>query len=608
MREREIKILQLLIGDDYINTPIICQQMKISTRSARYSINLIKDFLRSEDCELKYSNKKGYYFNKRQNLKVKILISELLNSNVIISNASQRYFYLLGQLLFHNSIVYTKVCNELFIDRAIIKKDIKQLETRLNQKLLISPEAAANKWNYVDKLQIVTNLVMNESQVYQEINAPNIRILFNSVYTEQRTQLVNELCHQLTVNQGNKYVDFQVYWLVYFVVANWGIEELEQASTNYQQLLKAKLTKSEYDVCREYLLAIGIDAPLQFEQDLVELVVEFMKKIASDYRINLDIENYLFDQLLRQIHQIKLQNELQIRYKFTACNRMIRLYPYSFSIAQQLLNFIGLGHLNRHQVAYVCETIQKILFESNHSKSILIIHRNDEIIVNHYRDWIKYQYTKNIQVLDCSPSQAEELAKQNGQNLLLIINFTPNIMKDVQCLQLTNKLSTENIKQITHHLQYENETQKFMNKFIKQSLLKVYTYELDFPTILRNVSEQLEKKLFIQDGEQFFNSCQQREQIGTTFVGYETMIVHPIKANGIHNCLHVSVCPKIEVNGDQVSLIIVCSFKENINFEVSRLFEIIMKLIENDEYRNLLIKSPSEMDLLINLNNILTKI
>lgn len=68
MKTREMEVLSKILGDNYVDTTILSQELEISVRSVRYLIASLKTYLNDYGCELKYSNKRSYYFNKSHHI------------------------------------------------------------------------------------------------------------------------------------------------------------------------------------------------------------------------------------------------------------------------------------------------------------------------------------------------------------------------------------------------------------------------------------------------------------------------------------------------------------------------------------------------------------
>lgn len=607
MNTRNIAILQKIISDDYINTPILAKHLKLSKRSIRYSISMIREYLETENCELKYSNEKGYHFNKSDKLKVEILVNEFIRNQKIIGNFHERIFYLKGLLLVDDQFNVLDISQKMYIDRAIIIKDIKQIKA-MWPEINYFNNRCTYQINKSEKLIKMCNLILNCANNKNDIYNHELMVTLFDYYSETKLLQIDKLVLNSSLNIKTKYLHFQVTWLSYYVLI--GIKFDYNIDQDLIEIIKENVSLEIFNRFVNILESIGVEGLQIINLTKLEIKTEkFMNNVALKYGINFDKNNYAFDNLVRRINSVKLQLDLGIEYKYAEAERLIRLYPYSYSFAQQLLNVHQLINCSNEQVAYICESVQVLLFEAAIIKEIIIINDVYNAIISYYIEWIEYQYSKNVQIYYYNPIEFKA-EKQNHRKIDLIINFS-NAKKVTgdKIIHLNPVLSIENVNQIDCFLKKGNNNLRFMSNFINQGLLKVYLNPTKLDNVLEYVGAQLEKRKYITNQNKFVKGCLQREKISSTYVGFNTMIRHPLNYVAKRNAVHISVLQKPEhIDGNQVEIIITCAFEEKIDFEISRLFELLMKIIEQKLNRKLMVESQSEMDLFICLNNIITKL
>ncbi|MFV0393544.1 MAG: PTS sugar transporter subunit IIA [Coprobacillaceae bacterium] len=574
----------------------------VSIRTIRYSISRIKTYLEKYNCVLNYSNRKGYYFNKQDLIKVQILLEEMTADKGIATNKHQRKIYLSGRIIRKECVEIDKLADQLFISTASVLSDAESVSSKYHG-IEISSNKIYNKMTIEQKLRLVTNLVIEESQKSKVLSAAHIKFFFDNKI-ENFKQI--EKCIKLSsIVVPNKMVQFQISWLLLYIT-----EEFEiSLDTNESILTKLNtcLTTDEYSIILKYLRILGaICGEKVINLDVRKFLGELEK--YYNYKMNNEFE---IVRLEHKVASINDQISEQIIFKFAHTKRYIRLYPYSFSISQQLLNStLGKQSYSRDQVAYISDSIQKILFESVNSKTILFIVDGDEAVANSYTEWILSKYTKNVLIQIEQYNNYQQGIDIHGNNIACIINCTElEVVTSYDVLSVGSSLSIESLNKIDKMLSVENGNYKFFQHFLSQRLLKVYLTETSFDQVLKNSSNNLMKNKYITDADSYFKDCQEREKVGTTYIGYKTMISHPLVHRANENILFITVLSEpVLVEGDEVQLIINCAFKNEIEFDISRLFELIMKMIETEKSIGQITSSKSEMELLINIRNAVIKI
>ncbi len=611
MKDYVYEILKLIVKDEYINTKVIANKQEVSLRTAKYRIAEAKNYALKYDCELRYSYEQGYYFLKRERLIIELLLNDLMNLQVGITTYNQRRLYILGTLLCNENTSIQNLINQTYSQEVTIKKDLHFLQSELNHgnlKLKINGSNVTLIADFLEKSKVFINFVLEESQVAVDHNSFNLRVFFyenisSELYEKLQVKFMNS-----KYNVANDYTRFQIFWYLYYIAI---IRRINFSNNNVslQKLLKQNLSPEELKILEELIIAIGYEDSGSFSRD--SHATNFFNKLEREYNLQISYDSLSYQNIIFKIKQLSLQLSYGINFKYRKTKRIIRLYPYSFSIAQQLLNYVGLKEIkSRDAVAYITTDIQSLLFNSKYSKSILIVASTVNDIIKYYISWIEYQYTKNIKIIVVSPKAAKQKVLYHQQEIKLIINFEVlKINSQVPELKLSPIISKQNINQIDQMLKRESGNLLFMKNFLHQRYLKVFLFQPTFSDILKQAAIKWEKEKVITDAISFINECEKREIVGTTYIGYETMIVHPLDYCANENMLYITtVHNKINVQGNEVSLFIICAFKKSIDFEISRLFEILTKMVEQEKYRTKITNSESEMELLININSVLEKL
>lgn len=607
MKSYDYDILRLIVSDRYVNTNVLANDLGLSVRSIRYAIDRIKLYLEKYQCYLNYSNSRGYYFTNQEQLKVMVLLEELSNSKQLITNQKQRRLYIAGQISRSDKLSIKQLASDLYISESSVQNDCNQIILGY-QQLESNNNYVINKMSFKYQLRFVVNLLINQSQMITSIDFHQLRLFFGEVYSDQKLQAVIRLVNDSVFEIDNKYLEFQVTGLIYYLLDRFAL--FNNIESNLHLLLKNNLKLDEYQMVILFLNAIGCHYELEYI-GIYDEVTEFLLAIENYYQIDFMASELDIINLERRIRTIQLQSKLEIEFKYHSSKRNIRLYPYSFSISQQLLNGINKKNdYSRDQVAYICASIQHILFESSHIKSIIFIADDDVTVVDSYTKWIQSKYSKNMKIVVLTNSQVREYLNKYHDEVQFIINFTDSlVVTDIDVLAVSAVLSIDTLNKIDKMLSIENGNYQFFSNFVNQRMLKVSFNPMSLRDIFNNCANSLEQNGYIDDRHKYVEQCLKREEIGTTYIGYRTMISHPLKYAANNNVLFITIlATPLQVLDSEVNIIISCAFKNEIDFDISRLFELIMKVVEKDQTTDLLISSKSEMELFINLRNSIIKL
>ncbi len=607
MKSIDYEILKFLLEDQYVNSKVIAEKYKISIRTVRYSINRIRALLENYNCSLKYNNQKGYYFSKHDQILARVLVSEYISNKLPISTKSNRELYLKGLIIRNDELDINQIATELYISVSSIHQDCIKI-VKAMPGVSIRSNIVDNQMNFEQRLIQVLNILIIESQVDPSIESTAIHLIFGKAYQSDNQKKLINLINTLPNTIDDKYVYFQAFGLLYYIFLENKLFNVE--TNNLLSCLNDKLSTETRGLVISCLFSIGVDLKTS-KLSVNNEVFAFVKNIEDYYNIEMTTNTYEMRNLDTRVKAILIQVDNNIVFKYKHTSRVIRLYPYSFSISQQLLNSIGLSnHYSRDQVALVCEVIQKLLFESQNSKAIMFVTDYPSNIVAAYKQWIQSKYSKNIKIIEVLTSEFGQYITNHSEDIEFIVDFSADLIATTKTvIRGKEELSIEMLNSIDRMLSIENGNFVFFSDFLTQRMLKVYYNQITFEEQLYNCALALERNQTINDHQLYMQQCIERERIGTTYIGYKTMICHPLKYAANANALFFTILNEpILIEGYEVAIIINCAFKEIIDFDISRLFEIIMKIVENEKNIKSITASQSEMELYINIRNAVIKI
>ncbi len=610
MKQREIEIIKLILTDDYTDTNVISQKVNLSTRSIRYAISNIKRELKKYNIELLYVRSCGYYFAKHHQIKVQIILYDLSENNIHLSNHLNRRHYIMGQLLIKKAINIGEISQISFVSSATIIKDLQKINNDYQNQFLLTRKknkVQLENLTFENQLSIFSNLLNLEIDKMINFSTPNLQLLFKEKMNSEVFNQVINLCFNLKY-QLNTQVMSKIIWVSYFIIIVKKVE-IPINKKDILEVFKQVLSEEKQKVIEKYFVAAGFYQLQEIESEIYQKSIQFFELLIRNYQIDIDYTSKIFRKYIRRLMEVQMRTTLKINYKISDKERIIRLYPYSFSLVQQQLAFLKIKTNNLDDILYLTIRMQNLMFNSLSAITVLIIYKKNNQIANLYSDLIQQQFSKNLKVIVINKMQLNHLVK-NTINIRLIINFTnQNTSIKVPELNLNPNLTVSNMNKIEHYLEHLTGENLLLNQIFTQANLKVYLTNPSLKEVVCESAIKLKKNGYIKSSQKMYHACIKREAISSTKIGFETMLVHPLDYYAMENIIYLNIIKQgIDIDGDKVKIILVCCFKKEIDFTISRLFENILKVVENNNNRRILIESESEMDLMINLKRIIKQI
>lgn len=135
LADRQKKILSILIksySDDVLTTgSILASNLDVTTKTIQHDIKSINEVLASYNAQIKTVSGKGYQLlvNEESLIKVIELSSDKALDNNNFDNASDRFKYIVGYLLFSKEpVLSSNLSDKIFISRSQLSNDIKRIK------------------------------------------------------------------------------------------------------------------------------------------------------------------------------------------------------------------------------------------------------------------------------------------------------------------------------------------------------------------------------------------------------------------------------------------------------------------------------------------------
>lgn len=518
MKEREFKILRLLLNQKKLTLEYLSAYFDVGERTIRKSIEKIREEMLiqnigeikvlKKECILKIINSKK--------------ISELLYKHEPVSS-EEVIEYLLLKILCENKINLTKECEILNLSRTTLKQYIKKLKINLEKFILclkVSKEGLIlnGKEENIRKIGLRHIVILLKKQEF----LPEVtRSYFEKILVKNRIDTVGKVIYEIQ-NILKKILSDLAYKNIVssFIITQQRVKlnfslstVLDISEKNYRtysfSLVEKTLKKYNFDFTlyeiyhlTDYFLgSYSGEKDLSIYKNWIELEVKtkiFIKKISKELKNDIDKDEILYDCLIKDL-----------KYILYNTNRDIREKEFIMEDFKDILN------KNKNIIELVKKTINQF------DEIIISFIGKVELEMISYQiilsiDRMKYKDLKNINVLfvselgyGISKSLAERLQEnfyikiiaiipihrlknypQKNIDLILTNSFS-KLESSLNHIRISNVLSTEDMEKIK-----KIGTKERGKKIFLSEIISAFPNEMN----MRN------RKMFVEKLKEVFNS------------------------------------------------------------------------------------------------------
>lgn len=431
LKKREVEILDYIFKNTNVNTYKIELEFNISTRTARYSIKVIREALEKKEIELLYDTYKKYHFSNQDYIKVESLLNILTQGEKIPNVAKERYYYLIGEYFILKKIDKQKIATNIFTSTSTIHNDFKYVKRMLADEYNIK---TSEDLNFEKMIVTIYNLIKKDCYLYDDIYQANTHYLFGEMYDNSKlTEIYKQIVNISEKNISN-FKLFQTTWIIYFVYElkkNSSLEvedykipnQTNSAVINILFSNHIRLNQTEYSMLEKVLKWIG----WSFENDeylnFKEKVKDYLFEVQAEMYVDIDYESEDFQFLVHHLTSLSYRLNKGILLTEAAEQEIRHKFRYSYYMASDLCKYIfpkNYKRLNECEIALLTVYMRLILFPVNNQLKILVICNSGYGITKLLMKWTKQYFGSRTELIDyCSKSNVHNMVEAEKYDFII---------------------------------------------------------------------------------------------------------------------------------------------------------------------------------------------
>lgn len=612
---RQEKLLRILMNaKDYMSASELAQQLSASEKTVRNEIASIKSSVQYPLIE-SYKGK-GYKIVDR------IKGSELLQFSESVP--AKRQILILKHILSHKMADFYALADQYYISESTLEKDIKELNKTIMQRYEgLKIQRRSNKLSLEGdekkKREITTYFLINEIEEY-DFNFNNYVSYFkycNIVDLKQRVlqflrsekiQVSDIAMVSLILHLGimidrvhsgnflNKFVKTKVEAVDQSqcerfcdVIEDYIHIELPESERNYlQSIFFSKITVQDENYDEQQKFRSFIDT-------ILEEILEFYQ---VDLREDNDFKQNLLIHLISLTHRAEqnkyLKNPLidEIRAHFPL------IYDMSVYMSLKIQERLNI-RLSEDEIGYISLHLMCVVEKmSLTSEKIILINPNGLSSSRYITQKIHNRISPNIKVETHSYLRVEEI--KDGEADLILTTFPLHAEAKIPIYQCSNFITESEIDEINQVLHKENRREMEGLKELEQMFNpNLFFSQLDMKNkdeIIKFLCSALQKEGYTD--ERYIASVMKRESIAPTAFGGDFAIPHPVEKIALKSGIAVATLKEPVMWGEQSVQMIFMFSLSNDQKNLSKLYEVLVSLLEDVGKVRVLLHTKSYDDFL----------
>lgn len=352
LSKRQVEIIKLVLKHpDGIYSTKLCEKLNVSSRTIRNDIVSINSYLTNNQCMIHSSKKIGYFIVSESYDRVKecLNVIEAIDHKKIASSSKERKYYILGRLLFEETINISDLSDELYVAEATIYKDVNSFIHEMREKYffhVLFLENGILKINTDEsKLRsLIYRLIKDEIGNDNKLMNLYLYQLFKDVLDmDELNSIVEYLFDYCDVNSINV-PDCMVYcvaWMLYFTSVRIDcFYQLKLPSTKKDKTwimkvsndLQLDFSAADCELLEPYINTIGIGISQKQKENDQDIIREFIAQIYDQYNLDLLSMPSLVESL--NTHLICAIKRLQMDYQLK--NPLLKDVKMKYAFAYEI--------------------------------------------------------------------------------------------------------------------------------------------------------------------------------------------------------------------------------------------------------------------------------
>lgn len=613
MDSRVIKLLEILIENEYITATKLAEYIGFSEKTVRGRIKVLQDEINDYGAKIIAKQRLGYklVINNDElfkNWKEKLNIS---SKEVIPNSSIERCKYLLEMFLNDkNYFKQEEISNNLYVSTKTISSEIKRVEYILNQYNIrierrpsYGMRAVGNEFDFrrciMDYLIKPEVLTFNKESNKDEINEKIAKILLKTI--QENNLSLPEMAFQNLVIY--LHIVYKRITMGYNVKIN--KESIESICNRKEFYIADILLNSmkeigfniEYSVDEVFYIAIyisgkrmintdyNIESNLVIPEKIDKLVLQMLDSIYEVYRI--DLRDDLNLRMLLNQHMIPFN--IRMQYGISIENSLLedikKKYSFSYTITEIGIKPIYeyyMKEIPEEEIGYFAILIEMALENRKNyieKKNILLVCITGKASSQFLLFRFKREFNEYINELKLC--NLYELANYDLTNIDYIFSTVPIQQKvNVPIFLINNFLESNEIMSVRKKL--EVGSVNLLNNYFKEELFFTDIEAKTKDEVIYEMCKRIEKITPLH--KEFYNSILEREKLGSTDYGNLSAIPHPQKVLLDDNLVCICILEKPiiwEIN--EVQLVILTSVSSSTYKSTQKFYEVTIGILSDIE-------------------------
>ncbi|MGJ7910818.1 BglG family transcription antiterminator [Neobacillus sp. LXY-1] len=638
MNERQKNLLRILLesGTEYLSSQKIADQLECSEKTIRNDSKVLDEWLS------KHSNG---ILSRKPNIGFRLEVTESDRNNLLqlLNDVdtlglevedSERLVRILELLLIEKKpITIQKLSEWFYVNKAIVKKDLDQIESYLKnvgltmvtkRKLGIEVDGPEQNWR----------LAISKIPAYIESSSNNKMDYWKRLFKQHELEVVQHSLEEINHTLANPYTDETLESLLSHILISVKRLKLGNAIPLHETEMKRIQKRNEYHLAEKTLKKLEPSFAVRFpSSEIAYIALHFMGGKVQHARIGeFPIDEEVHKLVLMLIYRVSSRTQIdftqdadlllglnihvqstinRLKQKFTVSNPILdqikRMYPYLFdTIISEIVHLNTELNLQipEEESAYLTLHFQASLErmqkkDGSNKKAIIVCPMGIGASV-----LLRTKLERKFHSLDIIDTVSiSKINQYSSHQIDFIITTVPITKTHVPVIEVTPLLSSDEEKKLQRFIDglnlpitfQEAGTFPSLRALVKEELILI---DLDFNHPYE-VIEVLTLKLAAHGyvSEEYIESAIIREQHSSTNIGGGIAIPHGDPEYIKKSVIAVGILKKPLIWGKEyVSLVLALATKQEEHSKTRELFNEIGQLCDQPVLLNTLVKqtSPSE--------------
>lgn len=650
LSNKEKEILEMLKKNtgNIVTSKAIANNLKLSDRTVRSYIKRLQKILLENGAEIIAKSGQGYMFKINQEFKFNTFLQQYKNNlinkqNFIINDQKDREYYILKKLLIENKyILIDDLCEELFICRSTLSNDFLQIKKNLSLYNL-SIKYKVKKGLYVEgdekeKRNFIISYFF-ESNLSNSINKYVDNTLFsNNINLDKIMEIILNECRK----EDFKLSDYVIQNLIlYFALMVNRIKngftltsiEVDKSIENKKEFIVAynilkcisEINDIKFSKEEIYYIALNLKSKNSSEfvnnnfdftdkEKIRRELINILDEIENDTGYFIKDDQQFINSFLVHFYKLRMRLKNGIKLENPLLNEIKETHMKTFSKTKNYFSNMPIlkgYNISDSEWAYIYLHFMAAIERCKDNKkfNVLVICATGYGSSQMLSIRLKKEFGKHINIVDIIGYYEITDQKLEGIDFIISSIDLYSIVFNIPIINVSVFLNDFEVNKIKLFIESnmlrrfeenENSKRKLLSEKIR--LFEEFFFEECFITLNKvdskqNIINALLTLLQKREDECYYdvmiNQIKQRERMSCVVFSEDIAVPHPAKSVGKKTQVAVAIV-KQGVRWDDrfknIKYIFLVSPSKTENYDLIKITEAIVSLIENDKIKNKLLK------------------